>query len=56
MLNFRKLKTLLLMALIWLVLGFGKEASASDIILNDIKANRRSFFSGQPGVLIAAWN
>lgn len=50
---FPKFRALLLMALICLVLGFGKEALAGDIILNDLggQAVDLSSYRGKPVIL-----
>lgn len=50
---FRKFRTLLLMALICLVLGFGKDAQAADIILNDLGGQpvNLSSYTGKPVIL-----
>ena len=51
--NFRKFRMLLLMALIWFVLGFGKSALAGDIILNDLggQAVNLSSYQGKQVIL-----
>ena len=51
--NFRNFRRLLCVVLIWLVLGFGKEASAGDIILNDlnVQAVNLSSYKGSPVIL-----
>ena len=51
--NFRKFRTLLLMAVIWLVLGFGKGALAGEIILKDLggQAVQLSSYKGKPVIL-----
>ena len=51
--NFRKFRTLLFMVLVWLVLGFGKEALARDIILRDLddQAVNLSNYKGKPVIL-----
>jgi peroxiredoxin len=50
---FRKFRTLLLLVLIWLVLGFAKEALAGNIILNDLggRAVDISSYKGKPVIL-----
>ena len=50
---FRKFRTLLFIALIWLVLGFAKDALANDIILNDLggSAVQLSSYKGKPVIL-----
>ena len=50
---FKKFRTLLLIALIWLVLGFDKTALAGEIILNDLggQAVALSSYKGKPVIL-----
>lgn len=54
MLNYKKFKTMLFLVLFSLILGFGKEALAGEIILNDLtgQAVNLSSYKGKPVILL----